>query len=83
MLKPALLARPHTFIVAEMRPLLEESGFSIIKLENFGLLVGVHSANDVAAQLGRQETFLYFSNDDLANPGRRAIAARPIQRHSQ
>jgi uncharacterized protein (DUF2342 family) len=149
MSKPVLLARPHTFIVAEMKPFLEENDFSISKLENLGLLpsaikgtsgavislaisssiaesadivfqqlrltsprtpvlfasmlgfdqarpalekiaklvgmqatlVGVDSANDVTAQLGRQETFLYFNKDDLANPGRRAIAARLIQRH--
>lgn len=149
MSKPVLLARPHTFIVAEMKPFLEENGFSITKLENLGLLpnaikgtsgavislaisssitesadivfqqlkltppktpvlfasmlsldqarpaleriaklvgmkatiVGVDSANDITAQLGRQETFLYFNKVDLANPGRRAIAARLIQRH--
>jgi len=149
MSKSVLLARPHTFIVAEMKPFLEENDFSISKLEELSLLpnvikgtsgavislaisssiaesadlvfqqlkltsprtpvlfasmlgfdqarpalekigklagikatlVGVESANDVAAQLGRQETFLYFNKDDLANPGRRAIAARLIQRH--
>jgi uncharacterized protein (DUF2342 family) len=149
MSKSILLARPHTFIVAEMKPFLEDAGFSITKLENLGLLpsavkgtsgavislaisssiaesadivfqqlklsspktpvlfasmlgldqarpaleriaklagvqatlVGVDSANDVTAQLGHQETFLYFNKDDLANPARRVIAARLIQRH--
>lgn len=147
--KSILLARPHTFIVAEMKPFLEDAGFSITKLENLGLLpvavkgtsgavismaisssiaesadmvfrqlkltspktpvlfasmigldqarpaleriaklvgmqatiVGVDSASDVTAQLGRQETFLYFNKDDLANPQRRVMATRLIQRH--
>jgi hypothetical protein len=33
MSKTILLARPHPFIVAEMRPLLEQSGYTISKLE--------------------------------------------------
>lgn len=34
-----------------------------------------------AAQLGRQETFLYVSKDDLTSLERRTTAARLIQRH--
>jgi maleate cis-trans isomerase len=41
MLKSILLARPHTFIVSEMKPFLEANGFSITKLESLGLLPGV------------------------------------------
>lgn len=62
----------------QARPALER----IAKLVGMQVtIVGVDSANDVTAQLGRQETFLYFDKDDLANPARRAIAARLIQRH--
>jgi hypothetical protein len=33
MSKSILLARPHPFIVEEMRPLLEQSGYGVTKLE--------------------------------------------------
>lgn len=147
--KSILLARPHPFIVSEMKPFLEANGFSITKLESLGLLpsvvrgtsgavislaisssivesadivfqqlraaspktpvlfasmlgfeqarpalekiakqvgipvtiVGIDSANAATAQLGRQETFLYFNKEDLAMPERRTTALRLIQRH--
>lgn len=44
-------------------------------------ILGVDAAPAVAAQLGRQETFLYLSKDDLTSPERRTLAARLIQRH--
>ncbi|MBA3058496.1 MAG: hypothetical protein KJ614_15580 [Gammaproteobacteria bacterium] len=82
MKKSILLTRPHTLIVAKMKPFLEDAGFSIPKLLGMqATFVGVDSANDVAAHLGRQETFLYFTKDDLANPQRRVIATRLIQRN--
>lgn len=34
--KKTLLARPHTFIVSEMRPFLEKSGFAPSKLDSLG-----------------------------------------------
>jgi hypothetical protein len=147
--KTVLLARPHPFIVAEMKPFLEENGYKADKLENLGNLpalargaagaiislavsssvgesaedvflqlrkdaprvpvlfasmlsldnarpgieriakkagvqaniLGVDATSDAAAQLGRQETFLYFSKDDLASPERRVMALRLIRRH--
>jgi len=147
--KTVLLARPHPFIVAEMKPFLEENGYQTIKLENLDSLpaqaggaagaiislavsssvgesadavfqrlrkdaprvpvlfasmlaldqarpgleriakqaglqaniLGADAAPTATAQLGRQETFLYFSKDDLASPERRAKALRLLQRH--
>lgn len=149
MTKNVLLARPHPFIVAEMKPFLEENGYKANKLENLSSLpslaggaagaiislavsssvgesaedvflqmrkdaprvpvlfasmlsldnarpnleriakkagvqaniVGVDSMPAAAAQLGRQENFLYFSKEDLASPERRAMALRLLQRH--
>lgn len=149
MTKTVLIARPHTFIVATMKPFLEECGYSTHKLEHIDTLpamingaagavislalsssvaqsaeevflqlrraaptvpvlfasmltfeqaragleriarqagiqatiVGMDAASAAAAQLGRQESFLYFSKDDLASPERRALAVRLIQRH--
>jgi len=36
--KKVLLARPHSFIVSEMRPFLERSGFAPLPLENLAAL---------------------------------------------
>lgn len=36
--KKVLLARPHSFIVSEMRPFLEKNGFAPTKLENLQAL---------------------------------------------
>lgn len=44
-------------------------------------VIGLDAAPATAAQLGRQETFLYLSKDDITSPVRRATAARLIQRH--
>lgn len=44
-------------------------------------ILGLDATPATADQLGRQETFLYFSKDDLTSPQRRAIAARLVQRH--
>lgn len=44
-------------------------------------ITGLDPTPVVAAQLGRPETFLYLSKDDLTSPERRAAAARLIQRH--
>jgi len=44
-------------------------------------LVGVDADAAAIAQLGRPETFLYVSKEDLTQPERRATAARLIQRH--
>ncbi|OHC75761.1 MAG: hypothetical protein A3H24_06380 [Rhodoferax sp. RIFCSPLOWO2_12_FULL_60_11] len=149
MSKTVLIARPHTFIVAVMKPFLEENGYATDKLEHISGLqsqstgaagavislalsssivesaeevflklksmaprtpvlfaamlsleqarpaleriakqaglqanvLGVDATSAAAAQLGRQETFLYLSKDDLTFPERRATAARLIQRH--
>lgn len=35
MSKTVLLARPHPFIVQEMKPLLEQCGFSVLKADSF------------------------------------------------
>ena len=45
------------------------------------VITGIDPTPAVAAQLGRQETFLYLSKDDLISPERRANSARLIQRH--
>jgi len=149
MSKSVLIARPHTFIVAVMKPFLEEGGFGTDKLEHISGLpvqslgisgavislalsssitesadevflklksvaprvpvlfaamlsleqarpalesiakqagiqanvIGIDAAPAAAAQLGRQETFLYLSKDDITSPERRAIAERLVQRH--
>lgn len=149
MTKTVLLARPHPFIVAEMRPFLEQGGYAAAKLENIadlatqtrssvgvvismaassslgksaaetftqlrqdvprvpvmfaailsfdaslsGLkriaehagvqatILGVSAGNENAAALGKPDTFLYISKDDLADPALRAIASRMVQRH--
>lgn len=149
MAKTVLLARPHPFIVAEMKPLLEHSGYAPAKLENLvdlavqarssagvvislavssslgetavevftrlrqgvphipvlfaamlplykaqsslewlakqagtqATVLGVAAGNENAAALGKPDTFLYISKDDLANPTHRAIASRMVQRH--
>lgn len=39
--KKVLLARPHSFVVSEMRPFLEKSGFAPTKLENLQARVAV------------------------------------------
>lgn len=44
-------------------------------------ILGVDATPAAATQLGRQETFLYVSKDDLTAPERRTMAARLIQRH--
>ncbi|NMM36938.1 MAG: hypothetical protein HHJ09_05390 [Glaciimonas sp.] len=149
MAKSVLLARPHPFIAAEMKPLLEQCGYAAVKLENLAdltvqaknsagvvislavssslgetaadvftrlrqgvpripvlfaamlpldkaqsslerlakqagvqaTILGVAAGNANAAALGNPNTFLYISKDDLADPARRAIASRMVQRH--
>lgn len=149
MRKTVLLARPHPFIVAEMKPFLEHGGFDAVKLGNLAELenrarssagvvislavssalgesaqevftrlrqaapevpvlfaamlaldksapslerlalhagieatiVGVASGHEHAAALGKPQTFLYLSKDDLADAPRRALALRLVQRH--
>lgn len=147
MAKTVLLARPHPFIVAEMKPFLEQGGYAADKLENqadlatrarssagvvislaisagesaeevlkrlrqgaqripvlfaamLGVdeirgslerlaknagiqatILGVAAGNENAAALGKEETFVYISKADLADPTRRAIALRMVQRH--
>lgn len=79
--KTVLIARPHTFIVSVMKPFLEECGHGTHRLEYISDLPCLSAT--AAAQLGRQETFLYFSKDDLTSPERHAIATRLVQRHFQ
>lgn len=147
--KNILLARPHPFIVAEMKPFLESGGYSVIKLDNNSNLaaqakssngavislavtssvddsaeevflqmrqgaprvpvlfaamssleklkgslerlaknagiqvniLGVSAENENAAVLGKSETFLYISKDDLLDLHLKAIALRMVQRH--
>lgn len=149
MTKTVLLARPHPFIVAEMKPFLEHSGYVAAKLENLAdlaaqargsagvvislavssslgesaaeifsrlrqsasrapvlfaamlgfdkskgslerlaknaciqaTILGVAAGNENAAALGKPDTFLYISKDDLADPTQRAIALQMVQRH--
>ncbi len=45
------------------------------------LILGADATPEAAARLGRQETFLYVSKDDLALPERRASALRLVRRH--
>ncbi|OGB49811.1 MAG: hypothetical protein A2535_00550 [Burkholderiales bacterium RIFOXYD2_FULL_59_8] len=44
-------------------------------------ITGIDPTPVAAAQLGRQETFLYVSKEDLTSPARRSTAERLIQRH--
>lgn len=149
MTKSILLARPHPFIVAEMKPFLEQGGYAAAKLDNLADLamqarnsagvvismavssslgksaaetftqlrqdvphvpvmfaailpfdesmvglkrlaehagvqatsLGVAAGNENAAVLGKPDTFLYISKDDLVDPMRRAIALRMVRRH--
>ena len=43
MIKQVLLARPHPFIVSEMKPFLEQSGFSPVQLHGISELVKLTS----------------------------------------
>jgi hypothetical protein len=149
MTKTILLARPHPFIVTEMKPFLEQGGFSAKKLANLtelpskvaglsgaiislavessvsetveevfaelrrvsptvpvlfaatlslgamnGVLRRLAKSNGIEAtilgidlaskdhpDLGKQNTFLYLSNADLATPEKRALVAKIIRRH--
>lgn len=149
MVKTVLLARPHPFIVSEMKPFLEQGGFAVKKIASFAELpssiagisgtiislavassvtktpaevfaeihraaprvpvlfaamldfakmrselerlakstgiettiLGVDPASENHPALGKPNTLLYLSKDDLTAPERRAIAARLIQRH--
>lgn len=64
--------------LAQARPTLERIAKQAGIESN---VLGVDATPAESAQLGRQETFLYLSKDDLTSPERRAIAARLIQRH--
>lgn len=149
MAKTVLLARPHPFIVSEMKPFLEQGGYEAIKIEaltdlaakaklgrgvviSFAVsssvgesaddvfvqlrqgapripvlfaallpldkyksslervaklagiqatILGVAAENENALALGKPDTFLYVSKDDLADAPRRAIALKMVQRH--
>lgn len=73
---PVLFAAMLT--LAQARPALEH----IAKLAGIeAVILGVDAASVATTQLGRPETFLYFSKEDLTSPERRAIAARLIKRH--
>lgn len=73
---PVLFAAMLSF--EQARPALER----IAKLAGIqATITGIDLTPAVAAQVGRAETFLYFSKDDLTSPERRTVAARLIQRH--
>jgi hypothetical protein len=63
--------------LAQARPALER----IAKQAGIAATILGVDASSAAAQLGRQEAFLYVSKDDLTSPERRAITASLIQRH--
>lgn len=65
-------------MLEQARPALERIGKQAGIQVN---ILGIDATPVAAAQLGRQETFLYVSKDDLTSPERRASAARLIQRH--
>lgn len=73
---PVLFAAMLT--LEQARPALERIGKQAGIQVN---ILGIDATPVAAAQLGRQETFLYVSKDDLTSPERRATAARLIQRH--
>lgn len=86
--KTVLLARPHPFIVAEMKPFLEQSGYNAVKPEKLDDMASIARSSAgaaislaVSSALGKPETFLYISKDDLADAARRAIASRMVRRH--
>jgi hypothetical protein len=147
--KNVLLARPHSFIVSEMKPFLEQNGYVPKKLEtiddiptsvagtsgaiislavvssvgesaetvfaelrksarqlpvlfasmvnfatakgalerlakNLGVqasILDISPANETHPDLGKPDTYLYLSKDDLVSPERRALAASIIKRH--
>lgn len=45
------------------------------------LILGVSAANERASGLGKSDTLLYVSKEDLADPDRRQMAARMVLRH--
>jgi len=63
--------------LAQARPALER----IAKQAGIAATILGVDASSAAAQLGRQEAFLYVSKDDLTSPERRAITASLIHRH--
>jgi len=48
MSKTIILARPHPFIVSEMKPMLEQSGYTVIKLDHINELPGLLESADGA-----------------------------------
>lgn len=44
-------------------------------------ILGVAAENENAGGLGKPETFLYISKDDLADTARREMASRMVRRH--
>ncbi|MBC3884063.1 hypothetical protein [Undibacterium griseum] len=65
---------PFDESLAGLKRLAEHAGIQ-------ATIVGVSAGNENAAALGKPDTFLYISKDDLADPARRAIASRMTQRH--
>lgn len=61
----------------QARPALER----IAKQAGIAVTILGIDAAPAAAQLGRQETFVYVSKEDLTSPERRTMAGRLIQRH--
>lgn len=149
MAKNILLARPHPFIVSEMKPFLEQNGYAPKKLDTLGdiptsvvgtsgaiislavlssvgesaetvfaelrksarqlpvlfasminfataksalerlaknlsvqaSILDISPANATHPGLGKPDTYLFLSKDDLVSPERRALAASIIKRH--
>lgn len=149
MAKTVLLARPHPFIVSEMKPFLEQNGYTPGKIDsladisarvagasgaiislavvssvgesaetvfaemrrhaprlpvlfasiidfaaakstlerlakNAGVsatILDISPSSDMHAGLGKPDTYVFLSKDDLVSPEQRALAKRIIQRH--
>lgn len=73
---PVLFAAMLT--LEQARPALERIAK---RAEVQATILGVDLASVMSVQLGRSDTFIYFSKDDLVTPERRTLATRLVQRH--
>lgn len=89
MVKTVLLACPPPFIVSEMKPFLEQNGCPSGKIDSLAdisagvsaTILNISPSCDMHAGLGKPDTYVFLSKDDLISPEQRALAKRIIQRH--
>jgi hypothetical protein len=73
-----LLARPHTFIVSEMKPFLEEAGFKVIKAEKPADLTDLSRACAGAVISLAVSSSMDASPEDVVKRLREANAKMPL-----